>query len=191
MFSAETLIPIITVLAFWIERMREVAKRRNVLPGRVQEKLSFKLFMLCGLLIVFGGIAEFLWRGGVYHRPTLLTGIAITLISFILRRRAIATLGKFWSVHVEIKERHELVSSGPFAWMRHPVYFSMVLELVGIALMIEAWMTLALVLAIFIPTLAYRIVKEEAALSAQFGARFIEYRRKTPMLFPAVGRRLR
>ena len=62
--SSEGFIPILTALAVWLARMREVATKRRVIPGRPVEKLTFNLFMLCGLLIIFGGIAEFIMRGG-------------------------------------------------------------------------------------------------------------------------------
>ena len=62
----------------------------------------------------------------------------MAVFSFWLRARAIAALGRFWSLHVEIRENHEFVKTGPFRWMRHPVYFSMILELASICLILHA-----------------------------------------------------
>ena len=55
-------LPVVAVLAVFAERMREVFARREVVAGKKQESLTFNLFMLCGLLIVAGGIAEYFLR---------------------------------------------------------------------------------------------------------------------------------
>jgi protein-S-isoprenylcysteine O-methyltransferase Ste14 len=177
-------LPVATVAAIWLERMREVRAKRDTVPGRRQEGMTFALFMLAGGIMFAGGIAEAL----VFRRPPnwwlFAVGVVLAVASFVLRRRTIAALGRFWSLHVEMREGHEFVRSGPFRWMRHPVYFSMILELLGPALILGAWRAFALAAAIFIPTLWWRLRIEEAALVEKFGAAYVEYRRATPMLFP-------
>jgi protein-S-isoprenylcysteine O-methyltransferase Ste14 len=108
----------------------------------------------------------------------------LSIGSFVIRRSAIRALGRFWSVHVEMRETHEFVQSGPFNYARHPVYFSMILELTGLALVLNAWFTFAAVMLIFIPTLIVRVRIEETALLEQFGNDYREYMRTTPAIFP-------
>lgn len=177
-------IPVAAVALVWAERMREVATKRDTVPGQRRESWTFRLFVLCGLGMVAGGIAEYLRGGYAPNWPLFALGLAVSIASFVIRRKTIAALGKFWSLHVEMRENHEFVSSGPFRWMRHPVYFSMILELLGPALMLSAWWTLAIVAAVFIPTLCWRLRIEEAALLEQFGAAYQDYRQTTPMLLP-------
>ena len=143
--------------------------------------------MLCGVLIVAGGITEYLLRGLALWWPTFLVGVVMAVASFALRRAAIRALGRFWSLHVEMREGHVFVTTGPFAHARHPVYFSMILELLGIGLILNAWISLACVFAIFIPTLLLRLRLEEAALVEQFGDHYREYMRATPAIIP-IGR---
>ena len=147
--------------------------------------MTFTIFMLCGLLMVIGGIAEFQLRGLTLWWPTFTVGIALAFVSFALRRAAIRALGRFWSLHVEMREGHEFVTTGPFACMRHPVYFSMILELLCVGLILTAWFTLALVFAIFIPTLIARIRIEERALLEKFGDAYREYMQTTPAILPS------
>src|SRR4030095_14339258 len=116
-------LPIVAVLAVFAERMREVFAKRQTVAGQTQEKLTFNLFMLCGLLIVGGGIAEYLLRVQSLWWPTFVPGVVISAGWFAVRRAAIRALGRFWSVHVEMREGHEFVTAGPFAYARHPVYF--------------------------------------------------------------------
>ena len=51
-------LPPITVALIFAERMREVFAKRNVVAGKTQETLTFNLFMLCGMLIVAGQVAN-------------------------------------------------------------------------------------------------------------------------------------
>jgi protein-S-isoprenylcysteine O-methyltransferase Ste14 len=129
-------------------------------------------------------VIEFFLRGKVFHWHWLLLGVICSIFSFWLRRQAIAALGKFWSLHVEIRENHEFVQSGPFRWVRHPAYFSMILELVGLTVILNAFYTLLIVPFIFIPVLLMRLRIEEAALIEKFGEAYKEYRKRTPALFP-------
>src|SRR6266513_2777777 len=113
-----------------------------------------------------------------------LPGLICGGLSFWIRREAIVALGRFWSLHIEIRANHEFVHSGPFRWMRHPTYFSMILELVAIGLILNAVVALAIGLALFAPILYWRINLEEAALVEKFGDRYRKYQHATPVLFP-------
>jgi protein-S-isoprenylcysteine O-methyltransferase Ste14 len=177
-------LPVLATLLVFAERMREVFTKRAVVPGKTKETLTFNLFMLCGLLIVAGGITEYYLRDERLWWATFIPGVILSLASFWLRRAAIRALGRFWSLHVEMREGHEFVRTGPFAYARHPVYLSMVFELLGIGLMLNAWLTLAGVFLLFIPTVIARIRMEEAALVEQFGDAYRVYMREIPAVLP-------
>lgn len=181
-------LPVVAVVAVFAERMREVFTKRDTVRGETKEKLTFNLFMICGMLIVAGGIAEYFMCGRVLWWVTFIPGAVMSVLSFTIRRSAIRALGKFWSLHVEMREGHEFVTTGPFAHARHPVYFSMILELMGIGLMLNAWVALGAVFLVFIPTMIARVRMEERALVGQFGDAYREYMRTTPAIFP-LGRR--
>jgi protein-S-isoprenylcysteine O-methyltransferase Ste14 len=85
---------------------------------------------------------------------------------------------------VEIRENHEFVQSGPFRFVRHPVYFSMILELLASGLLSSAWWMLLIVPFAFIPALVMRLRLEEPALLEKFGDRYRDYQRRVPMLIP-------
>lgn len=182
-------LPVLVVLAVFAERMREVFTRRQVVAGEKKESLTFRLFMLCGMAMTGVGIAEYYLRGLQLWWPTFVVGLCLSVSSFVIRRTAIRALGRFWSLHVEMREGHEFVQTGPFAHARHPVYFSMVLELMGTGLMLNAWFTLAGVFLVFIPTMLARIRIEEEALVQQFGDAYRAYMQSTPAILPAPWRR--
>jgi protein-S-isoprenylcysteine O-methyltransferase Ste14 len=180
-------IPIFVAVAIYIVRLREIKAKRDVIAGKVRENLTLLLFMIVGSVTFLGALAEYWLRGATFAWPWLITGVLCSICSFWLRWKAIAALGKFWSLHVEIRENHEFIRSGPFRWMRHPTYFSMILELVSFCLVLNAFYTLLIVPFIFLPALLLRLRIEEAALVEKFGDAYREYQAVTPILFPYKG----
>lgn len=180
----EVWLPIASVLVIYLARMVELKTKRDTIRGPVKENLTLRLFMLAGTFMLLGAITEFLLRHSALLWPTFVAGWACAFSSFAIRRRAIAALGRFWSLHVEIRDSHEFVRSGPFRWVRHPTYFSMILELMSIGLMLNAYVSFIVAVAIFIPTLLMRLKLEETALIEKFGATYQNYQRETPAIFP-------
>jgi protein-S-isoprenylcysteine O-methyltransferase Ste14 len=180
----EVVLPIASVLVIYLARMVELKTKRNTIPGPVKENLTLRLFMLAGTLMLVGSITEFLLRRSSLFWPTFLAGWACAVLSFGIRRRAIAALGKFWSLHVEIRENHQFVRAGPFRWIRHPTYFSMILELVCAGLILNAYISFTVAALIFIPALLMRLKLEETALVEKFGPTYEAYQRETPAIFP-------
>jgi protein-S-isoprenylcysteine O-methyltransferase Ste14 len=173
-----------SVLAIYVARLMELATNRGVIAGKIRENITLRLFMMVGTLMLFGSIAEMLLRRITPGWGTIAAGLIVAIGSFALRRRAIAALGKFWSLHVEIRENHEFVRSGPFRWVRHPAYLSMIMELLSLGLILNAWYMLLLIPFGFLPVLIARIRIEEGALIEKFGENYREYRKTTPALIP-------
>lgn len=185
MHNAVGALPIISVIVIFLSRMVELGKKRPTIAGPVKENLTFRLFVLIGALMLGCGLWEHVF---LRHRRILwsafVAGWLCAVVSFILRRRAISALGKFWSLHVEIRENHQFVQSGPFRWMRHPTYFSMILELLSGGLILSAWFSLSIIPILFLPVLAWRLKLEERALVEKFGDAYRLYQRTTPALLP-------
>lgn len=179
----ELVAPIVSALLIYWARMAELRTPRDLEKGQIRENLTLRLFVAVGSLMLFGSIAEQLWVRPPFQPVLFVAGWVVALASFMLRRRAIRELGKMWSLHVEIREQHRLVKSGPYRWVRHPAYTSMILELSALGLLLQSRFTSVLAFALFIPTLIARIRIEEAALSRQI-AGYADYQRATPALLP-------
>ncbi len=177
-------LPPIAVAIIYLARMRELGARRETIPGEIRERWSLRIFWLVGTAIWAGALVEYFVRGLRLDWPWFLAGLACAVASFVIRRRAIAALGRFWSLHVEIREEHRFVKDGPFRWVRHPTYFSMLLELVSVTLILKATICLVLVPLIYLPALAYRLSLEEPALIEKFGEAYRQYMRETPAFLP-------
>ena len=177
-------IPILVALAIYALRLIEIRTKRNTISGKISANYTLMLFMAVGTIAFVGSIAEYFWHGKVWSWQWLLVGIMCAVLSFWIRLQAIAALGKFWSLHAEIRENHEFVRTGPFRWMRHPVYFSMILELAALCLVLSAFWTLLVVIVLFIPSLLLRLKVEEAALVDKFGDTYRDYRRQVWAIIP-------
>jgi protein-S-isoprenylcysteine O-methyltransferase Ste14 len=116
---------------------------------------------------------------------SLLT-VTISTYSVWLLHSAVRYLGKQWQVKTGIVEHHQLITSGPYAIVRHPIYTGMLgmLMATGLAMNTFQVFTFASIIAI-IGTLM-RIQKEEILLREQFGEKFERYAASVPTLFPFV-----
>jgi len=168
-------------------RVIELNNQGDTVAGKVRENITLLLIKLVGPSIVVASLVEYCLRGMPVSWVWLVAGIACAILSFWIRWRAIAALGKFWSLHVEIRDNHEFVRSGPFRWMRHPAYLSMILELVAVGLVLHAPITMLVIIPfLYVPILFTRIRIEEAALIEKFGDSYRAYRKTTPALFPGT-----
>ncbi|NBV20846.1 MAG: isoprenylcysteine carboxylmethyltransferase family protein [Proteobacteria bacterium] len=180
-------LPVCSVLGIYLARMVELRAKRNTLPGQVRETRTLTWFITTGTLMLVGALGEFYWRKAEWN-PTLFgLGWACALASIGIRRSAITALGQFWSLHVEIRETHQFVRTGPFRWMRHPTYFSMILELLSAAFILQAPATLMVVTLFFVPALVERVRLEETALVEKFGEAYRAYQQSTPAVIPWKG----
>jgi protein-S-isoprenylcysteine O-methyltransferase Ste14 len=82
---------------------------------------------------------------------------------------------------------HQLVTRGPFAIVRHPMYTGIFLAALGSLLIYPTWTTL--LFACFAPMITFRARREEAALAAEFGGQWQEYCRRVPAFFPRLIKR--
>lgn len=82
----------------------------------------------------------------------------------------------------------QLVTRGPFAVVRHPMYSGLILAALGSLLMYHTWPTLLFVC--FSPAFLYRARREEAALAVEFGAQWQEYCEQVPGWIPRLSRRI-
>ena len=95
------------------------------------------------------------------------TGVAIFAVAKVLKVWAISSLGGFWSYRVLVVPGAPLVTTGPYAFLRHPNYVAVAGEMVGMALWVGAPIAGPVGTLFFIWLLKRRIVSEERALGLE------------------------
>jgi protein-S-isoprenylcysteine O-methyltransferase Ste14 len=93
-------------------------------------------------------------------------------------------LGRNWSAHVVVKEDHALVRTGPYRYVRHPIYTGILFGMLGMALAVGEWRTLV-GLAGMILSFAIKSRHEEGRMRETF-AEYADYQRHTAALVPYV-----
>ena len=118
--------------------------------------------------------------------PVGYIGLVLILIGMLIRFIAIRTLGRFFTVNLDINEKHQLVRKGLYKYVRHPSYTGSLLSFLGLGISLNNWISLAV---IFLPVLLvflYRINIEEKLLLAQPGLDYKNYKRQTKRLIPLI-----
>lgn len=116
-------------------------------------------------------------------------GVTLGIISLALYAWSRGTLGKEWSSQLQINQQHRLVTSGPYTWIRHPIYLAMMIFLTSITLVSANWMFIAFQMVSMID-LALRIPKEEQMMIEAFGDEYKYYMQRTGRLFPKFSGRI-
>lgn len=96
------------------------------------------------------------------------------------------SLGRFLRFEAALDADHQLVRSGPYRIVRHPVYASMLCLLLGVASITAPPLRFALALALFLAGTEIRVRIEDRLLAERFGEEFHAYRKSTPAYIPLL-----
>jgi protein-S-isoprenylcysteine O-methyltransferase Ste14 len=176
----------IIFLVYWFVSARKLKAAKQREPQR--ERLVYLASMVSSYLLMFNDRLSIGWLGGrfVPLSPRLgAIGLAVTFAGIALAIWARWHLGQNWSAAVTLKEGHELIRSGPYGRIRHPIYTGMLVAFAATALALGEYRGL-LALAIAVTSFFAKARKEERYLIQEFGARFREHLRHTGMFFPKL-----
>jgi protein-S-isoprenylcysteine O-methyltransferase Ste14 len=110
---------------------------------------------------------------------------ATTVLGVLFAIWARVHIGKYWSSTVALKSEHQLIRSGPYARIRHPIYTGIILAIAGTALAVGRYAAIVAVM-IFVVGFWLKARKEEALLAGEFGPAFDEHRRSTGFFLPKL-----
>jgi protein-S-isoprenylcysteine O-methyltransferase Ste14 len=121
------------------------------------------------------------------HHPQIWRWMGLTLcaLGVAVRLLALGKLGKQFSAYVTIQEGHELVQSGIYGVIRHPLYLSLLLAGPGFALVFRSLLIWP-ILAVTLVFISVRIRQEERLLATEFGDAFARYHARTWALVPCI-----
>lgn len=122
------------------------------------------------------------WPGPVRLSGSLILGVLAPILSWT----AVHHLGRQFRVNAGLYEDHQLVRSGPYAIVRHPIYSSLLAMLGSTLFLATPWEWAVVLLALFIAGTEIRVHAEDNLLRSRFGDAFIEYQRQTPAYIPFV-----
>jgi protein-S-isoprenylcysteine O-methyltransferase Ste14 len=150
--------------------------------SRVETGSMTAFFVVYYLVVRFQLLA--LPVGGTTRLLMVVTGLVLMVAGAVMNVLGRVYLKSNWANQIKIYEGHWLVTEGPFAVVRHPLYASLIWMFLGGALVYASVAALVLTLAVFVPMMYARAKKEDALLEEAFAEKFVAYRRRTGMLFP-------
>lgn len=174
-------------IVFWLYWLaaafgRKKTKQRESRLGR----LSYTLPLLCAFALLAWTTAHRGWLGYPFVPISAATewiGAAVTVAGLLFAVWARRKLGGNWSAMVTLKEGHELIRSGPYRRIRHPIYSGILLAFLGTAIAIGRIVGL-IALAIVWASFWMKARREESFLAQEFGAQFEAHRKRTGMFLP-------
>lgn len=146
---------------------------------------SMTMFFLLFYLLLRSGI--WVWRisPGSVQEILILLGTTMIVAGCFMNISGRFHLGKNWANQIKIYEKHSLIQTGMYRWVRHPLYASIILMFFGACLVFRNIAALLAVTVVFVPFMYYRALQEERLLMQRF-SQYEEYRRKTGMFFPLM-----
>jgi protein-S-isoprenylcysteine O-methyltransferase Ste14 len=172
-------------IAYWVLAARETHRLRARVRG-ASSPFRGALYLAGGALIFLS-----LSLGPLDDRfvPAVVevgaVGWVLTALGMLFSISARVSLGRNWSGRVVLKHGQELVATGPYALVRHPIYTGLLVALTGTAVYDGRWRAL-LGLACFALGFWLKARSEENLLEREFGEEYRSYRARTPMLIPSL-----
>jgi protein-S-isoprenylcysteine O-methyltransferase Ste14 len=174
-------------------RVRLAGER--VMPDRAavkREGTAAFLVRFVGFFLVIGLLAGFAvqpsWLAALsFPIPDVLRwlGFLFGLAGLGIWIWAQIILGKEWSPQLQLREKHRLVTAGPYARMRHPIYTGMFIWAGGLALLTANW-TFVVVAVLVCAVFVVRVPREEQMMIEEFGEEYREYMKRTGRVFPKI-----
>lgn len=149
--------------------------------------LMFPPTMLLPLIYLFSPLLSF----ADYVLPDFVSCIGATamVMSLWLFWRSHADLGRYWSVSLEVREGHALVTGGVYRVIRHPMYASIWLWAFAQGMLLANWLAGWSVVPAFAAMYFLRVAREEDLMCESFGDEYQDYMRQTGRVFPRLKRK--
>ena len=107
-------------------------------------------------------------------------------IGAVLAWTAVQHLGRQFRFHAGLYIDHELVTTGPYHVVRHPIYASVLALLIATIILRTSWKMAAAALIVFVIGTEIRVKSEEKLLASRFGPKFFEYQKKVFAYVPFI-----
>ena len=159
--------------------------KRSVSRGLNSAGVIWRVAVLVLVVVLSQGVAR-----GWIPRPTpfpygvQLVGVPLTIFGIGFAIWARMTLGSNWGMPMTLREKPDLITGGPYAYVRHPIYTGIVFGMLGTALVFGVWWFIILLIA-----LGYFLIsigQEEKDMTEHFPDAYPAYRMRTKRLIPFV-----
>ena len=177
------------VAVFIRERVtsRPAPTERAMGPIALVNYAGIAFFVLVGLAVAITGVGAFTGVAAPLGDALRVAGVLVLWAAGLLAVWGIRTMGRHLVSPPEVRPDTELITTGPFGLVRHPMYLSILLLWAGGALALLGWV-LAIGFVLLVPAFYLRARTEEGLLTRHFGDAYTAYAARVPMLVPGSRR---
>jgi len=179
-------LPWLIFLAYWV--IASLRVNRMVRAEPAGDLMARVLLMAAAFVLLFSDDS----RIGFLNLRFIPDDYAIFVIGSALTYAGVGIaiwaryhIAQYWSATVALRADHELIRTGPYSRIRHPIYTGMLLAVLGTAIAIGRFRALA-GFAIILAGFTWKSMQEEKLLAKQFGPAFDEHRRRTGFFLPRL-----
>jgi protein-S-isoprenylcysteine O-methyltransferase Ste14 len=144
--------------------------------------LMWTAVMILPLVAIFTSFLSF--ADYPLHPVAFIIGVGVLCPGLWLFYSSHADLGKNWSISLEIREDHQLVTSGVYCLIRHPMYTAIFLQAFAQVFLLSNWLAGPSCLLAFLPMFVLRVGREEQMMHETFGEAYADYMNQTNRLIP-------
>jgi protein-S-isoprenylcysteine O-methyltransferase Ste14 len=166
-------------IGFWI--ISGFKAKKNVSHGEKTRAILIAFFLAMFMAYKYKSVPPF-WDS--LGPMVNLAGVIIAAGGLLFAIWARVTLGKNWGMPMSLKANPELVTGGPYAYVRHPIYTGLILMFLGSALVMGSFWFISL--SLFTGYFIYSALKEERIMAGQFPGTYPAYKARTKMLIPFI-----
>lgn len=149
----------------------------------------FRLMTVIALFLAFfiGIFLEHTYGIGKMHLPLLMliTGILLYALGLLMQIYSKNCLGKYYASRVVILKAHEVITTGPYRYIRHPGSLGAIATYLGIALATDNWLVGALIV-LFTAVLYIYYIEEEERFLVKHLSTYRDYQKGTARLLPGI-----
>ena len=176
----------IFVVIAMVERIWETfftPKDKNVLKFRGDWTLlaTTSSYFIVSLIMIFGFFSSVSKN---YFFVVL--GLVIFLGSFLIRWWSMKSLKNEWTIHLNDSKNKNpvLIRTGPYKYIRHPIYLTAILDLIGLAFISNFYFGIIIIALINVPLFVWRSLYEEKINMKKFGEEYTLYKKETSFMIP-------
>jgi len=151
---------------------------------------TYLFLQLSSLLVLLYAIFDFTtyqWSRLTSLEPLVIyAGFVVFLINVLVRYAALTRLGSYFNLRVALYQEHQLVQTGIYQYIRHPMYLSALLNSVAVALIFSSWGALLVILFLEVPAVLKRIRVEEALMLEHFPDQYSAYMQHSKRIIPGI-----
>ena len=176
----------LTLFAIWL--IGAIRTKQTQTRESLASRLSYNVLAVLGFYLALSTDVPVAWlRLSLFsgHQPLEILGIAMTATGLGLAIWARMYLGGNWSSAVTVKVEHKLVRTGPYLWVRHPIYTGFLLALLGTAIELRQVRGFVGFFVVFI-SLKIKSRIEERTMASVFGPDYEDYSRTTGAILPRL-----